>query len=49
MHSLWAAALDLPNQNLIQERVEYHITEVDWKGRELISDKQALRMAAETG
>lgn len=40
MHPLWAAALDLPDQNLIQEWVEHHVAEVDWKEGH-VRDEQA--------
>lgn len=32
VHSLRAAAFDLPNQNLVEERVEHHVAKVDCKG-----------------
>lgn len=31
VHALRAAALDLSNQNLVQERMEYHIAKMDCK------------------
>jgi hypothetical protein len=30
VHALWAAALDLPNQNLMQEQVEYHVVKANF-------------------
>ena len=29
VHTLWAAAFDLPNEDLIQEGVKHHVAEMD--------------------
>lgn len=41
VHSLRAAAFDLSDENLVQERMEHHVTKVHWKWRRHVSDEQA--------
>lgn len=46
VHALRAAAFDLSNQNLVQERMEHHIAKMDCKWRKHIGDEQAREARA---